>query len=220
MRYPGGKFRCYQRLISLIPPHRTYIESHLGGGAVMRHKKPAGHNVGIDVDHRVIARFTGFPKGFTFICSRAEEYLSQYHFTGDEFVYADPPYWPASRRSARAAYRHDYTEKNHVQLLTLLRGLRCPVMISGYDNEVYGRMLQGWRHERFWGTSHTGRREESVWMNYPAGELHDTRFLGADYRERQSIQRKRTRWVQKFLREPVPVRQALLADLRNAHRRA
>jgi hypothetical protein len=93
-------------------------------------------------------------------------------------------------------------------------------MISGYDNEVYGRMLHGWRHQTFWGTSHTGRREESVWMNYPAGELHDTRFLGADYRERQSIQRKRTRWVQKFLREPVPVRQALLADLRNAHRRA
>jgi DNA adenine methylase len=220
MRYPGGKFRCYQRLISLIPPHRTYIESHLGGGAVMRHKKPADHNVGIDVDRRVIARFTGFPKGFTFICTSAEEYLSQYHFTGDEFVYTDPPYWPASRRSARAAYRHDYTEENHVQLLTLLRGLRCPVMISGYNNEVYSRMLQGWRHETFWGTSHTGRREQSVWMNYPAGELHDTRFLGADYRERQSIQRKRSRWVQKFLREPVPVRQALLADLRHAHRHA
>ena len=41
IRYPGGKFRCYQRLLNLIPPHQDYIETHLVGGAELRHKAPA-----------------------------------------------------------------------------------------------------------------------------------------------------------------------------------
>jgi site-specific DNA-adenine methylase len=39
IKFLGGKGKCYQRLINLMPPHQTYIESHLGGGAVMRNKK-------------------------------------------------------------------------------------------------------------------------------------------------------------------------------------
>ena len=217
MRFTGGKFKCYQRLINLIPPHRVYVESHLGGGAVIRHKKPAEENIGIDRDLRAIARFKGFPSNFTFICSSAEAFLDGRRFTGDEFIYADPPYWPSARRSQRPVYRYDYTERDHHQLLAQLRTIDCCVMISGYDNETYNRVLRGWRRETFWGTSHTGRREESVWMNFPSGELHDTRFVGATYRERQGVQRKRGRWVERFLREPVAVRQALLADLQSAH---
>lgn len=218
MRYPGGKFRCYQRLINLIPPHRVYIESHLGGGAVLRHKSPAQENIGVDVDSRALERFKDFPNSYRFVCSTAEAFLDRQQFQGDEFIYADPPYWPASRRSSRSPYRHDYTESDHLRLLQLFLKLDCRIMISGYDNQVYAETLRGWRRESFWGTSHAGRREETVWMNYPAGEVHDTRYLGADYRERQTVNRKRTRWVRRFLREPVAVRQAILSDLQSAHR--
>jgi site-specific DNA-adenine methylase len=57
MRYPGGKGRCYQHLISLMPPHRTYIETHLGGGAVLRHKRPAETNIGLEKDEAVVERW-------------------------------------------------------------------------------------------------------------------------------------------------------------------
>jgi hypothetical protein len=55
-RYPGGKGGAgvYQTLINLIPPHEVYIETHLGGGAIMRYKKPAKYNIGIDIDPDVI----------------------------------------------------------------------------------------------------------------------------------------------------------------------
>jgi len=33
------------------PPHDTYIETHLGGGAVMRNKPPARNNIAIDRAH-------------------------------------------------------------------------------------------------------------------------------------------------------------------------
>ena len=59
MTYPGGKGRCYKRIISLMPPHRTYIETHLGHGAVLRHKKPAHESFGYDQDPTVIAWWRG-----------------------------------------------------------------------------------------------------------------------------------------------------------------
>ena len=50
MTYPGGKNGAgiYQRIINHMPPHRVYIEPFLGSGAVMRHKRPAERNIGID----------------------------------------------------------------------------------------------------------------------------------------------------------------------------
>lgn len=35
-------------------PHEVYIETHLGGGAVLRHKRPAGRNIGIERNGQVI----------------------------------------------------------------------------------------------------------------------------------------------------------------------
>ena len=41
-----------QAIIAMMPPHDTYIETHLGGGAIMKRKPPALHNIGIDLDPR------------------------------------------------------------------------------------------------------------------------------------------------------------------------
>ena len=46
-----------QALIALMPPHAVYIETHLGGGAVMRRKPAALRNIGIDLDGRALSRF-------------------------------------------------------------------------------------------------------------------------------------------------------------------
>src|SRR5687767_12605543 len=75
VRYPGGKFRCYQKLINLMPPHRVYIETHLGGGAVLRHKAPAELSIGIDSDPAVIGAFAGhFGSRLKIINSQAEDF--------------------------------------------------------------------------------------------------------------------------------------------------
>ena len=44
-----------QTIIAMMPPHRTYIETHLGGGAIMQRKPAALLNIGIDLDPQCYA---------------------------------------------------------------------------------------------------------------------------------------------------------------------
>jgi len=44
-------------IIAVMPPHDTYIETHLGGGAIMKRKPPALCNIGIDLDPRALTDF-------------------------------------------------------------------------------------------------------------------------------------------------------------------
>ena len=46
-----------QPIIALMSPHDTYIETHLGGGAIMKRKPPALHNIGINLNPRALAAF-------------------------------------------------------------------------------------------------------------------------------------------------------------------
>lgn len=194
MRYPGGKGKCYQRLINLMPPHQTYIESHLGGGAVMRNKKAAQRSIGLDLDAKVIGRWRAELPG---ICELEEtdaiEFLKAFDFSGDELVYVDPPYMPETRRRAKV-YRCDYSYTDHIRLLRLLKVLPCNVMLSGYDCDLYKAELDGWKTVRFQAKTHIGMREEVVWMNFePPARLHDSRYLGETFRDRQTIQRRQAR---------------------------
>lgn len=189
MRYPGGKGKTYQHVINLMPPHDVYIETHLGGGAVMRHKKAACVNIGVDIDGRVHEMWAS-ADGVRLVQARAEDFLATYEFTGRELLYVDPPYFPDARRRERV-YRHDYDADDHAKLLSLLLRLPCMVLISGYASQLYDTALAGWNRRTFRAKTHVDVREEVLWFNYPPpGELHDTRYLGAGFRERQSTKRR------------------------------
>lgn len=214
MGYPGGKGKCYQRLINLMPPHRVYIESHLGGGAVLRNKRPAARSIGIELDPQVAARWREKLRGdITLYQGDAVQFLSRYDFKGDELIYCDPPYVRAARRRSKV-YRHDYTDADHLRLLEVLRGVSAMVMISGYASSLYETMLADWRVVAFSAKTHAGVREERVWMNFPPPtELHDTRWLGSTYRHRQSISRRHARWIRRFEMLESAERIALLREL-------
>lgn len=194
MRYPGGKGKCYQRLINLMPPHQTYIESHLGGGAVMRNKKAAQRSIGLDLDSNVIHRWQA-EQALACELYRVDalSFLEAFSYTGKELVYVDPPYLPEARRRSKV-YRCDYTSADHLRLLRCLISLPCMVMLSGYANELYDRELAGWRKVSFAAKTHVDVREELVWMNFAApSRLHDSRYRGETFRDRQTIQRRQAR---------------------------
>ena len=180
----------------------------------MRHKRPAEAQVGIEIDPLVIeshgARFRG-------VCDVVEadavEWLARADLDEGALVYADPPYHPATRRRRRV-YRHDYTEEDHERLLEVLLGLPAMVMISGYACPLYEDRLRGWNRHTFLAKTHGGMREECVWFNYPRPvRLHDYRYLGETFREREVIKRRQARLRERLLRLSATERASIHAWL-------
>ena len=61
-----------------MPPHRVYIEPFLGGAAILRRKRPAALNIGIDRDPEVIdaaarARIAGTGEAVRVTLARTDE---------------------------------------------------------------------------------------------------------------------------------------------------
>lgn len=80
-------------------------------------------------------------------------------------IYCDPPYVLSTR--SRRQYRFEMTDDDHEALLQELRKSRAKVMLSGYENSLYDRYLNGWRKEQIAARAqNTGLRVETLWMNY------------------------------------------------------
>ena len=205
-----------QWIINQIPPHRVYIEPFLGGGAILRLKAPARSSIAIERDPRVLAawRFHHNIPDLRAISGDAISWLEDFRPVGDEFIYCDPPYL-FSTRTCGAIYRFELSDAEHERLLSILKRLRCSIAISGYWSALYTRELSRWRTSRFLTTKRNhAHAEEWLWMNYPPPiSLHDYRYLGRDFRERERIKRKKIRWKNRLIKMPILERQALMATL-------
>lgn len=97
--------------------------------------------------------------------------LIERHNKNDVFIYADPPYVLSTR--SKRIYKHEMTDQDHLELLQLLLQHPGPVMISGYDNEIYNTLLEGWRKKTRLAQCEGGqKRQEVLWMNYkPQGQI-------------------------------------------------
>ncbi len=81
-------------------------------------------------------------------------------------IYADPPYL-LSTRKGRKQYSHEMTDDDHMELLEALKAHTGPVIISGYDSNLYNRELKGWYKDgRTSFTQTASKRKEILWMNF------------------------------------------------------
>ena len=213
MGYFGSKATSglCQAIIAMMPPHDTYIESHLGGGAIMKRKPPALHNIGIDLDPKAISSFKcSYPVELINGC--AYGFLADYDYQGSELIYSDPPYLMRSRSSGRR-YRFDYDEQDHVELLELLKGLPCRVMVSGYPSALYDELLVGWHTVELQVMNQGGVRTEKLWFNFTVDRLHWASCAGRNFTHRQQIKRKAANWARRYEALPRAQRLAVLAAM-------
>lgn len=215
--YPGGKGGAgvYQAIINQMPPHEVYIEPFLGAGSVLRFKRSAAENIAIDRDPSVIAAFgvgLAAPPELTVLQADAIGFLEARQWTGRELVYCDPPYVMSARRYDKAIYAHEMSDSDHERLLAILKRLPCLVMISGYPSPLYAAELSTWRLVMFTAATRGRPALEYLWCNFPEPKtLHDPRYLGDDYRERERIKRKAARWQARFAALDPLERQAVLS---------
>ena len=200
-----------QPLIAMMPPHSVYIETHLGGGAIMKRKPGALRNIGIDLNARALSGFQcGYPVELVHGC--CHEYLAAYPFDGTELVYSDPPYLRGTRKSARR-YRHDYGDGDHEALLELLKGLPCAVMVSGYPSALYDERLAGWGSVSLQVMNRAGAVTETIRFNFEPDRVHWASCAGRNFTHRQAVKRKAASWGRRYRAMPAAERLAVLAAI-------
>lgn len=79
-------------------------------------------------------------------------------------VYNDPPYVLGTRHGKQ--YRCELDDKGQNDLLDVLLAHKGPVVISGYDNNLYNDRLKNWhREETFCYSQVCSKKREVIWMN-------------------------------------------------------
>jgi DNA adenine methylase len=94
-------------------------------------------------------------------------------------IYLDPPY-VLSTRSNRI-YKHEMTDQDHAELLEVAKLHLGPVIISGYDCDLYNDNLPGWNKFCVQSRAEGGRHAiEVIWMNYdpPAEQMEISEVMG------------------------------------------
>lgn len=134
------------------------------------------------------------------------------------WCYLDPPYLATdidgTRIRGKNIYRNEFqTVEEHKQLLQLIKELPWQIAISGYASELYERELKDWREITWEAITRAGTKAtEHLWMNYPEPyELHDYRYLGSGFREREKIRRQQKRWDARLRNMPAQQRYAMMS---------
>ena len=200
-----------QPIIAMMPPHDTYIETHLGGGAIMQRKSAALHNIAIDLDPEALGAFKcQYPVEKVHGC--AHEFLSKYNFQGRELVYCDPPYLHYTR-SSTSRYRFEYEEKDHIELLELIPRFPCSVLIYSYPSHLYDVRLADWGSLELQVMNQGGVRTEKLWFNFTPDRVHWSRYAGKNFTDRQRIKRKAESWGRRYQGLPRAERLAVLSAI-------
>lgn len=86
-------------------------------------------------------------------------------------VYLDPPYVLSTRHGKQ--YHCEMDDKAREELLHTALQHKGPVLISGYESDLYNTMLQGWHRETTTCYARAAsRKKEVLWMNFePMGQM-------------------------------------------------
>jgi len=93
----------------------------------------------------------------------------------NDFVlfYLDPPYVQDTRQSKKV-YKYEMDIEKHKELVDTLLGIKGKVVLSGYDHNVYNKLLEnGWNKvflgeytKRWQKEGELDKGKEIVWLNY------------------------------------------------------
>lgn len=80
-------------------------------------------------------------------------------------IYCDPPYLRNLRK--KNMYAVEMNDESHRRMLEILKKSKSKIILSGYDNELYNKELDGWYTNQIETTAQMGlHRTEKLWMNF------------------------------------------------------
>lgn len=98
-------------------------------------------------------------------CRPALDVISRFNFE-NVLIYADPPYLLETRFGKQ--YRQEMTKKDHIEMLEVLMESKAKVILSGYESNLYDKMLDGWQKAYIESITQNvqKKRMEVIYMNF------------------------------------------------------
>lgn len=155
LQYPGSKWRIAKQIVSLLPPHHTYLEPYFGSGAVLFNKSRSDIETINDLDENVV-------NFFQWLKNDPEKLAHELWY----IPYSHSVYNNAVQNKAQNSLEQAV---NYCIMLNMGHGFRTGGPVSGwkYDSDLYRNMLKDWhRIELESRTQSHARRTEVIWTNY------------------------------------------------------
>ncbi len=98
--------------------------------------------------------------------------LKEYENCNSALIYVDPPYIPITMSSSKTYGEFSFTTEEHENLVDILLKSKAKIVLSGYDNSIYDRLVQNGWEKIFLKTVHVssstvGKKErEFIWLNF------------------------------------------------------
>ena len=144
--------------------------------------------------------------------STKKKYSHSLSFTGCDSIFVRLILRFAKHESARCSDPGTSGVANMIDVLSSPVG---NVSLLRPAEQFFDEMLAGWNCKKFEAATHSGIREECLWFNYePPTELHDARYLGDNFRERQTTKRRLQRLQSKVIAMDAVERTAFMQWMR------
>lgn len=94
----------------------------------------------------------------------AVELIQNFNFP-NVLIYLDPPYMLSTRYGRQ--YKYEMSDSDHNDLIDAILVHKGPVLLSGYDNDLYNDRLKKWYRKENTCYSQVGtKKKEILWMNF------------------------------------------------------
>ncbi len=133
---PGGKFKLFNKIISLLPEHKTFVEGFCGGAQIFFHKKRSDEEVINDINPDLIFAYR-FMKSME---PEDIEWLKKKHWVISK-AHAEKLFAMQPRTPRERFYRFAYLNKAHYWGRTDVReGIRTGPKGEGYRIKLMDRL--------------------------------------------------------------------------------
>lgn len=153
IKYPGSKWKMAEWIVSLMPEQRDVAGRE--AAYTLRNW--------VDLPERIYAAMDRL-KEAQIEHGDAVDLIRKFA-SPDVLIYADPPYVIGTR--SQKQYNVEMADKHHIDLLKVLLDHPGPVILSGYESNLYNAHLSGWTKLTRHTTAENGfARTEVLWLNY------------------------------------------------------
>lgn len=229
--YFGGKGSngTYQTIINNIRPHYCFIELFAGNATIYREMKKSNRSILNDIDSNVFEKLCEFYNDINTSCTNKDfediinHIIANAYNMGNVCLYCDPPYILSSRKSEKSVYDYEMSDDDHIRFLGMIKLLNSltsnvDIIISTYPNNLYSEYLKDWNVIEFESSTRNGMAKELLYMNYfDIDALHDYRFIGDSFTNRQSIKKKQKSLLAKVSKLSIIERNAFLEKIAEAY---